>query len=660
MAGNDNETDHPHLRGWADSSSLGGLTEAIGLDVEAHQVDPFVGSVVDGIRILRLVGQGGMARVYEGLQDKPKRSVAIKFMRPGILSAKMLGRFEQEVECLGRLQHPAIAHIYSMGFYVIGDSRVPYFVMEFVRDGQSLTEYIEKHKCDLRRRLELFKAVCEAVAHAHEQGVIHRDLKPANILVGGSGYPKVIDFGVARASGSELMVRSDFTEIGELVGTLQYMSPEQVDANPDQIDARTDVYALGLILYEMLERRPPYVLRRRAVLDAVRVIKEESPGPFRNTGKGLGGRLAGITERCLCKDKCKRYSTAAELAGEVAAVLGGWPDQGREVGESFWRAKWSPVLVLVVGCLTLGAALLTFAAPRGAVRNFKKRESDSRVEGEGGKFVDRKQAGGSLQGAAMPLVTNSIGMRLRLMPAGSFIMGDKFGGNCEVPHEVAITKGFYLGVTEVTNRSWKRIMGAVQSRWTSGELPAERVRWGDAVRFCKLLSELPEEASAGRHYRLPTEAEWEYACRAGTSTRYAFGDELERLDAYAWFDLNSKGVTHPVGKKLPNDWGLFDMHGNVWEWCSDLWRCEYPEQPVVDPVGPSSGKYGVTRGGGCGSHAGGCRSAVRGRATRSIYTEKRGFRVAMEIARPGARGGNNDQPTYGRPDPFSSQPSNPE
>jgi len=233
-------------------------------------------------------------------------------------------------------------------------------------------------------------------------------------------------------------------------------------------------------------------------------------------------------------------------------------------------------------------------------------------------------------------ITNSIGMKLVLIPKGTFTMGEPIQGGTfkmgqeQLEHEVTISKDYYLGVYEVTQAQYEKVMGenpsyfqgdkAAERHPQTGRIvkdgdgsnhPVERVSWYDAVKFCQRLSELPEEKKAGRVYRLPTEAEWEYACRAGSKTYYSFGDNPESLGDYAWFGENSNGQTHPVGKKKPNAWGLYDMHGNVWEWCSDRYSGRYPTGAVTDPVGPKEGSARVNRGGSWGGGAALCRSAHR-------------------------------------------------
>jgi len=244
--------------------------------------------------------------------------------------------------------------------------------------------------------------------------------------------------------------------------------------------------------------------------------------------------------------------------------------------------------------------------------------------------------------------TNSIGMKLVLIPAGEFMMGspeDERGPlHREGPqHRVRITRPFYFGVYPVTQEEYERVMGTNPSAFSrdgrnsdrvsgldTSRFPVERVSWNDAMEFCRRLSALPAERSAGREYRLPTEAEWEYACRAGTTTRYSFGNDASHLGEYAWYVDNSERRTHRVGQKRANPWGLYDMHGNVWEWCSDWYASDYyANSPVNDPQGPASGSLRVRRGGAWRDGAGGCRSAHRlglGPGRRITYL---GFRVAL-------------------------------
>jgi formylglycine-generating enzyme required for sulfatase activity len=248
-------------------------------------------------------------------------------------------------------------------------------------------------------------------------------------------------------------------------------------------------------------------------------------------------------------------------------------------------------------------------------------------------FVDQLQAQSPKE------ITNSIGMKLVLIPKGKFMMGspesEEGRYDDETQHEVTISKDYYLGVTEVTQGQYEKVIGTNPSKFQkqvildkdSSMYPVEKVTWEVAVVFCKKLSDLPEEKKVGRVYRLPTEAEWEYACRAGSNSAYSFGESSKLLSDYAWCGENSNLQTHPVGEKRQNAWGLYDMHGNVWEWCSD-WYGGYDNNSVSDPVGLTKGSLRVLRGGGVFDWAN-CRSAYRGGGDSSLRVSSYGFRVAL-------------------------------
>ena len=213
-------------------------------------------------------------------------------------------------------------------------------------------------------------------------------------------------------------------------------------------------------------------------------------------------------------------------------------------------------------------------------------------------------------------------MKFQLMPVGTFTMGQ--GGDA---HEVTFREPFNMGVHELTRARYEQVMGSNPSGFKGADNPVEMVSWEDAVEFCRRLSELPAEKAAGNVYRLPTEAEWEYACRAGTTTKYSFGDDESELGEYAWYGVNSDN-THPVGRKQPNAWGLYDMHGNVLEWCQD-WYGDYRSGSVTNPVGFKSGSYRVGRGGSWCDSAEFCRSANRFGYEPSIRYNDGGFRVCL-------------------------------
>jgi len=219
-------------------------------------------------------------------------------------------------------------------------------------------------------------------------------------------------------------------------------------------------------------------------------------------------------------------------------------------------------------------------------------------------------------------IINSIGMKLRSIPAGEFMMGSRGWSDDETQHRVSITKPFYMGVTEVTQEQYQKVMGTNPSQFQGPQNPVEEVSWADAVEFCRKLSAMPAEKTAGHVYRLPTEAEWEYACRSGTTTAYSFGDDA-LVNNNGFFEHKK---THPVGEKKPNAWGLYGMYGNVWEWCQD-WYGAYPSGSATDPTGATSGSCRVGRGGSSGGNAALCRSARRGEYPPEYRSIRLGFRV---------------------------------
>jgi formylglycine-generating enzyme required for sulfatase activity len=228
--------------------------------------------------------------------------------------------------------------------------------------------------------------------------------------------------------------------------------------------------------------------------------------------------------------------------------------------------------------------------------------------------------------------SNSIEMEFVLIPAGSFTMGaDKnfeAASNDETPqHLVSISKPFYLGKYEVTQAQWAAVMENNPSTFKGRSNPVEEVSWDDIQTFIKRLN----QKEGHKRYRLPTEAEWEYAARAGTTSAYSFGDDEDSVGRYAWYVGNSGDKTHPVGQKQPNPWGLHDMHGNVWEWVQDWYGDQYySDSPGTDPKGPSTGNVRVVRGGSWGGSAGRCRSANRFSVTPVFQDYVLGFRLALD------------------------------
>lgn len=307
---------------------------------------PDAGSSLGRYMILSQLGEGGMGVVYLAQQHEPRRLVALKVMRQGFgaASERLRKRFQLETQLLARLEHPGIARLYDVGTAPIdgaqGEVSVPFFAMEYV-DGVPLVEFARRQKLDTRSRMTLMALICDAVAAAHRQGVVHRDLKPGNILVGADGQPKVLDFGVARALGDELGVTTVQTDVGQLIGTLPYMSPEQVSGDPRAVDARCDVYALGVVAYELLTGKLPVPVRDVAVAEAARRIRDDDPAPLSAVNRVFRGDLDTIIAKALEKDRDRRYPGADALAAEIRRYLADEPIEARPPSTMYQMRKFA-------------------------------------------------------------------------------------------------------------------------------------------------------------------------------------------------------------------------------------------------------------------------------------------------------------------------------
>ena len=327
-----------------------------------------VPSTIGSYRIIRLLGEGGMGAVYEAEQDQPRRRVALKVIKSAWADRELLRRFELESQTLGRLHHPGIAQIYEAGAAETSFGSQPFFAMEIIH-GKPLIEYAEAKHLNTRQRLALMIQICEAVEHAHQRGIIHRDLKPGNILVEESGQPKILDFGLARVTDGDMQATRQ-TDMGQLLGTLAYMSPEQVTADPLALDTRSDVYALGVILYELLAGRLPYEVSRH-VYEVVRTIQQVDPKPLSSINRAYRGDIETIAARALEKDKTRRYGSAAELAADIRRYLEDRPIAAKPASTSYQLRKFARRnKVLVTGTfavfltLIVGVVVSTWQAVR--------------------------------------------------------------------------------------------------------------------------------------------------------------------------------------------------------------------------------------------------------------------------------------------------------
>ena len=354
----------------------------------AHR-DPaaaLIGHRIGSCRIVSVVASGGMGTVYEAEQDSPSRRVALKVLRGSRLSPVARRRFDYEAEILAHLSHPGIAQVYEVGTYAFEGEEMPYFVMELVADARNVLEYVRDEDLPLRDRLELCARVAATVHYGHQRGIVLRDLKPGNILVDREGHAKVIDFGIARADHADLDSGGTLTLTGQIVGTPQYMSPEQCSGNPLDIDSRTDVYSLGVVMYEILCGKLPYDLDDCAVPEMILRVREMPP---RRPGT-LHAELRGDVETILCKALAKepgaRYASAAGLAAALRRYLDGDPILARPASVGYQLKLFARRhRGLVIGTAIAAAALVaaTILSTAFAIRAHDAAESEAtRAENE--------------------------------------------------------------------------------------------------------------------------------------------------------------------------------------------------------------------------------------------------------------------------------------
>ena len=557
---------------------------------------------VPGYEIARLIGLGGMGEVYLATQQALNRPVAIKFLGGTTteLTDEHQQRFRREGELMARLSHPNIMTIFDFGAV---EGR-PYLVMEYIETGDLRSRMVAGIPMEIAKVRAILGPVILAVDYLHAQGIIHRDIKPENILMHRE-TPRVTDFGIA-------VLDSGFgslTRTGVSLGTPGYVAPEQQYRL--KVDERVDQFSLAALAYEMVTGRKPL---------------GSFPPPSKVNLK-LSREAETAILKGLSEDPSDRFATVVEFGQALDRGLAMIP--GRLFpGRNAWMVAGSLLAasLLGVGVLTLAdhgrPSLSSHASENSKVE--LKEACPVPTEVPDAKPVPTRNP------AAPSILTRSANRKLVLIPPGEFRMGSATSDSNATPderpaHLVRISEGFYLGETEVTVGQFRAFVTARNYRttaeetgggwcynlklkaweqrpeWTwrvpggsqpaADESPVTQVSWNDAVAFCEWLSQ-----TEGRLFRLPTEAEWEYACRAGTDTRWSCGDTSEKLEQFAWTLRNSRDAFHPVGTRKPNPFGLHDMHGSVWEWCAD-WVGPYTEAQVVDPLGSPRGQARVLRGG---------------------------------------------------------------
>ncbi|MDP3113667.1 MAG: bifunctional serine/threonine-protein kinase/formylglycine-generating enzyme family protein [Candidatus Cloacimonadaceae bacterium] len=539
-----------------------------------------IGAILRDYHIFSLLGEGGMGEVYLAEERLLDRKVAIKRLNPTLTSDPQFSeRFVNESRIQAKLQHHNIVSLYN--FFV--EDGVYYMVMEYA-PGNMLKDVIaETGPIPEQRSLHIFKQIISALGYAHAKQIIHRDIKPSNIMLDANDDVKVMDFGIAR-----LMSDKHLTRTGAKLGTLFYMSPEQVKATKD-IDHRTDIYSSGIVLYEMLTGKLPYSADTDSDFDVMlEIVNKDLPDP-RKIYQFIGEITVAIIRKATQKQREARYPDCHDLFDACDKVDGKNHPPPR--------------------------AENTISTP-----NQMQTQTKNMIYVEG----------------------------------GTFNMGATDVESNERPvHQVTLAS-FYIGKHEVTQKEWLAVMGSNPSYFKGENLPVAQVRWFDAIDYCNKRSinegltacysvdgsNKPNDWRRGtivcdwnaNGYRLPTEAEWEYAARGGNKSKgYEYAGSND-IGSVAWYGGNSGGKTHPVGSKAPNELGIYDMSGNVWEWCWDWYAGDYyAKSPASDPRGAGSVEYRVLRGGSWYYGEYNCRVANRNNSNPDNGYHNKGLRALRAI-----------------------------
>jgi formylglycine-generating enzyme required for sulfatase activity/tRNA A-37 threonylcarbamoyl transferase component Bud32 len=609
-------TDDPLLRQLADRAKALGKDGA-NMRAGGEQAPLRPGQILGNYLLREALGAGGMGRVFKAEHCRMKRIVALKVIAPELVrSAPARERFRREVEAVARLSSPHIVAAYDAGE---ADGR-DFLVMEHI-DGCDLADLVKRQgPLPVETALDYIRQAARGLAHSHAAGVLHRDVKPANLLLALDGTVKVLDLGLARLQPTEDATALPVTARGAVMGTAHFMAPEQA-RDLEAADGRADIYSLGCTLFYLLTGRPPY--EGKTGLEVLLAHRETPIPSLCQARPSCPAAVDDLFRRLVAKRPEQRPTSMQEVYAHCERLLEGTrPRRGHRLA-----------LAGAVSAVAVAAVVFLVAALAGHLTSSK----------DGSPSAEPPDRAKSAEPDVVPSPTGKTpAVEMVRIPAGEFWMGspdsDRHAGSDERPRQkVKITQPFLLGRTEVTQAQYEEVMGGNPSAFgpkgrfksrlkekEAGQLPVESVSWLDAVCFCNRLSErhglepyyriVGERVTVrgGTGYRLPTEAEWEYAARGGTTTTWHFGEKVDDLGQHAWFADNAGDVTHPVGRKKANPFGLFDMHGNVPEWCWDRYDPEYYGRlPSSDPPGPGHGDIRVFRGGAWNSRAPQTRPAAR-------------------------------------------------
>ena len=544
------------------------------------------------------IADGGMCVVYSGKNAITGQKVAIKVVY------RELARDEANVERARREAAINIEHhnLIRMHDFIEKDG-IYHIVSEFL-EGQNLDEFIKQNpKVSTAYAIRIINDVLSGLEALHQSTppIIHRDIKPSNIFLCYDGTVKLMDFGIARITGG---ARKSLTGLGTVVGSPHYSPPEQVRGEINKINETTDIYALGITVYELLTGNPPF-----DATNEFDILKKQVDEPLPEN-PSIPLNIFEVIKRATNKKQENRYASVSEVKKALATVLIKSAIPNKKVNKKPNNKSDKRIALFI----------LFFVPIIGIITLILKNKEELFFTHEQGNYVDP-------------------GFEMVFIKGGTFTMGctgeqSDCHDNEKPTHQVTVSD-FQIGKYEVTQKQWREVMGSdpPELRFKGCDnCPVERVSWNDIQKFIIKLNQ-----KTGKKYRLPTESEWEYAARGGVKSdversrnadfKYAGSNNIDEV---AWYDGNSDSKTHPVGKKKPNELGIYDMSGNVWEWCSD-WDGNYSSGSQTNPKGASTGTYRVLRGGSWYSNYRGCRVAYRKYSCLGNRVSHYGFRLAQDF-----------------------------
>ena len=556
------------------------------------------GKTILGYTLQYRLGIGGMAEVWYA-ENKIHKRAAVKILNRDLsLNENIVARFQNEAEIMVALNHPNIRQVYD---YSEIDGR-PAIIMEYLEGDDLKARMKQGQRFTNDELVKWWNQLVDALKYTHEEGIVHRDIKPGNIFIDKKGNVKLLDFGIAKVRESISSTQTD-----QKLGTLMYMSPEQV-RDSKHLDYHTDIYSLAVTFVHLLTGKKPYDSDSVSDYDIQTAIVtkpldlSDVPAEWRfflepYLDKEPKNRPELRPFEVVAQPPQKSAQESENSIDDEGTIIENTavkperselPKATKDTKTPNKKSKLGLWLALVVAAIAIGVAVFVFS-PSNASKGTESTEA---------KAFENKT-----------FTVNGVSFDMIAVKGGTFTMGctseqSDCWGDEKPTHNVTLSD-YYIGKFEVTQELWQAVMGSNPSDFKGNNLPVEQVSWNDVQEFITKLNQ-----KTGANFRLPTEAEWEYAARGGNKSNSYKYSGSNTIGNVAWYWDNSNSETHQVGTKSPNELGIYDMSGNVWEWCQD-WYGDYSSGSQTNPIGSSSGSFRVLRGGSWNNRARLCRVSLR-------------------------------------------------